>query len=95
MKTELCVVGFSERGDDDGCEIEEIVNHAVLDLPRIPCKGERMGLWLDDVWIEARVKEVYTNFKEHGNPYIKESAWGVDFMISLDECEIAERYKRE
>ena len=94
MKAELCVVGFTKRGDEDGCEIEDIVNHSVLDLPRIPCKDERMGLWLDDVWIEGRVHEVYTNFKEWGNPHIKESCWGVDFMISLDECEIVERYKR-
>ena len=92
MKVTLYAIGFAN--EDDGCEIEKIVNDVVLDLPRIPCKGEGMGLWLDDVWIEARVESVYTNFKEHGNPHIRESAWGVDFLINLDECEIAERYKK-
>jgi hypothetical protein len=38
---------------------------------------------------------VYTNFKQHGNPHIKESAWGIDFFINLDECEIAERFKKK
>lgn len=92
MKARFCVIGFA---DDNGCEIKDIVNFIELDLPRIPCKGERMGLWIDDVFIEARVAEVYTNFKQHGNPHIKESAWGVDFFISLDECEIAEQFKKK
>ena len=71
MKVTLFATGFA-KGETDGRLIEDIVNFTVLDPPRIPCKGERMGLWLDDVWIEARVEEVYTNFRERGNPHIKE-----------------------
>ena len=59
MKVTLFATGFA-KDETDGCLIEDIVNFTVLDLPRIPCKGERMKLWLDDVWIEARVEEVYT-----------------------------------
>lgn len=91
MKVTLFAVGFVDNAD--GCEIEKKVNNLVLDIPRIPCKGERMGLWIDDVWIDAKVKDVWTNFREKGNPHIKESAWGVDFSITLYECEIMEQYK--
>ena len=92
MKATLYAIDF--KSDQDGCEIEQIVNDSVLDLPRIPCIGEHMGLWIDDVWIDAKVEDVYTNFREKGNPHIKESSWGVDFTIILEECEIVEHYKK-
>lgn len=92
MKATLFAIGFAD--EEYGCEIEDMVNFTTLDLPRIPNKGEMMQLWIDDAWVEARVADVCTNFKERGNPHIKESAWGVDFTISLDRCEIVEWYKK-
>ena len=94
MKVMTYVVGFA-KDEEDGIYIEKLLNNCVFDWPRVPCIGERLGLWIDDVWIEARVESVYTNFREQGNPYIKESAWGTDWSLALDECEIIEYYKKE
>lgn len=95
MKVNMFVVGFADGEDNDDCiYMEKLVNNSCFDLPRVPCIGERVGLWIEDVWIDARVTEVYTNFREHGNPHIKESAWGTDFSICLDDAEIVEQYKK-
>jgi hypothetical protein len=87
-------IGFAEGQDD--CYIEELINDSVFDWPRVPCIGERVGLWIGDAWIEAKVEDVYSNYRERGNPYIKEEYRGVmDWTLSLSECEIIERYNKK
>ena len=94
MKVTTYAVDFAEH-EDEGRYIEDIVNNSVFDWPRVPCVGEKVGLWIEDVWIEARVESVYTNFREHGNPNVKEQFWGVDWTVCLDECEIVEHFKKK
>ena len=92
----MYVCGFAEGADyDDTIYMENLINNSTFEMPRVPCIGEKVGLWIADVWIEARVESVYTNFREHGNPHIKESAWGTDFSVCLDEAEIIESYKKK
>lgn len=95
MKVKLYLEGFAERVDYDDCiYMENLVNDSSFEVPRVPCIGESVGLWIEDVWIDARVVDVSTHFIEHGNPHFKESAWGTEILVSLGEAVIVERYKK-
>ena len=84
----------SSRGNDDYPILEKLLDNIVIDLQRVPCKGECMSFVLDDYCINAMVERVYTNYTEPGNPHIKPEYFGDHYAIQLDEAEIIEVYKK-
>ena len=93
MKVTLFYFGAGRRLDrNDEFDIEDLVNFTVIELSRIPRKGEYLDLWIGDYWIEGIVRDVYTNYCSPGNPHKKESAWGESYSIYIADVEVMEYY---
>ena len=92
MKVTLFYSGGADDSLHDECEIEDLVNFTEIELSRIPQKGEHIGLYLGDYWIEGTVMYVYTSYCPPGNPHRKERSWGESYQIGIDNVEVMEYY---
>lgn len=95
MKVTLYYGGAADRVSDvDDVEMENLILFREIELARVPNVGEDMTLNIGDYYIEAEVRDVFTNYCEPGNPHIKERFHGDRYAITLHRCRIIERYKR-
>lgn len=82
---------FSNGKQDE--QIISLTDRLKLNLDRIPCQGETLGLCIGDYILETTVQEVSTSWTEPRNRNFKKEAWGVTYDLWLDKIEVIQHLK--
>ena len=77
--------------DDRIDRVEQMVDGLVLDMERVPEKGESMTFQMGKVWFEATVEDVSTTYVESSDNW-KKQYWGITYNVTIHKIEIIEEY---
>lgn len=75
--------------------ISKLIDNLDIELSRVPNVGESLSLWVEDYWLDMKVRQVFTNYCIPGNPHIKERAWGEGYAVFVDDVMIVEEYRKK
>lgn len=75
-------------GREESRKIVDLIDGLVLELGYFPRKGETLSFMIGDYALDAKVHGSYMNYYEPGNKHYKESVWGVNYDVFLEDIEI-------
>ena len=94
MKVTLHTENAEIRNGKHEDKIIKLTDYLKLNLDRIPCKGETLGLCIGDYILETTVQEVSTSWSEPGNKNFRKEYWGATYDLWLDSIEVVEHLKK-